>query len=456
VFAEFRYLDGPVAGTTRIAAADFATIGRHPGSDVPFDPEHDLVVSVRHAAVFKQGGCFHVRDLGSTNGTLVNGVKVRGDRPLEAGDVLQLGPTGPRLEFRIVGAMPRPGAAFDPVPARAEPARRRVRTTDRLQAARRETSRWKWLAALAVVLAAVAGGQAVRQMHAHRAAVDSARAALLLRVDALLTRLEQTSSGRAGITAALVQARARTDTLRQAIATTRRADRLDTLASALVSQAERHDGLMQAARLDAEQIARDTERAVAVVVAELPGGTVQSGSGFAIRARGDSVWLVTARHLVRDSAGRAARRLAVIFNGTGQAFRATLARVHDTADVALLSLRIRGGAPVITALRDSVRPGDPVAMLGFPGGLDSLGNWRVEGTEARASVGTVAELGPTLLAVDGYGMPGSSGGPVVAPTGEVVGVVSGGDRAGAVPLVVAVRGRLVRELLAADGATRER
>jgi pSer/pThr/pTyr-binding forkhead associated (FHA) protein len=34
----------------------------------------------------------HIRDLGSTNGTLVNGTRVTKERPLKDGDLLQLGP----------------------------------------------------------------------------------------------------------------------------------------------------------------------------------------------------------------------------------------------------------------------------------------------------------------------------------------------------------------------------
>src|SRR5262245_62165396 len=108
MFPEFRYLDGSQAGDGRVVPNDFVTLGRHPGSDVRFDPDRDLEVPVRHAAVFKQGGGFLVRDLGSSNGTFLNGARVRGDRPIEAGDVLQLGPTGPRIEFRIARKVPPP------------------------------------------------------------------------------------------------------------------------------------------------------------------------------------------------------------------------------------------------------------------------------------------------------------------------------------------------------------
>lgn len=48
-------------------------------------------VSRRHSEVLFAGDRFSVRDLGSTNGTYVNGQKIDGDRPLSSGDRIELG-----------------------------------------------------------------------------------------------------------------------------------------------------------------------------------------------------------------------------------------------------------------------------------------------------------------------------------------------------------------------------
>lgn len=54
------------------------TVGRGPGVDLVFDnPE----MSRQHAAIEFSGGCFRIRDLGSTNGIVLNG------RPTQAGDI---------------------------------------------------------------------------------------------------------------------------------------------------------------------------------------------------------------------------------------------------------------------------------------------------------------------------------------------------------------------------------
>ncbi len=50
-------------------------------------------VSRRHAEVFREGGQHFVRDLGSMNGTLVNGVAIEGRTALAEGDKVQVGTT---------------------------------------------------------------------------------------------------------------------------------------------------------------------------------------------------------------------------------------------------------------------------------------------------------------------------------------------------------------------------
>lgn len=58
----------------------------------------DPNASRRHAEVRAQGRGFVVVDLGSTNGTFVNGLAVEGDRPLHHGDVIGVGSTELRFE----------------------------------------------------------------------------------------------------------------------------------------------------------------------------------------------------------------------------------------------------------------------------------------------------------------------------------------------------------------------
>jgi len=54
-------------------------------------------VSRHHCVIVVEPGTVSIRDLGSSNGTHVNGQKVHGTRPLKAGDRLKIGP----LEFEV-------------------------------------------------------------------------------------------------------------------------------------------------------------------------------------------------------------------------------------------------------------------------------------------------------------------------------------------------------------------
>lgn len=72
-------------------------IGRLPTCEVVVaDPN----ASRRHAEVRPQGNGWVVVDLGSTNGTRVNGLLVVGDRLLAHGDVISIGATTVRFEAR--------------------------------------------------------------------------------------------------------------------------------------------------------------------------------------------------------------------------------------------------------------------------------------------------------------------------------------------------------------------
>jgi hypothetical protein len=80
---------------TRIGILDEpVTIGRLPECEVQLA---DANVSRRHAQLRRQGDAVYVIDLGSTNGTKVNGVAVRQHR-LAAGDVVTVGMTSLHFE----------------------------------------------------------------------------------------------------------------------------------------------------------------------------------------------------------------------------------------------------------------------------------------------------------------------------------------------------------------------
>lgn len=67
-----------------------ARIGR--GSEALIRLDGDLGVSRKHAEIYEQGGTLRIRDLQSTHGTQVNGLRIA-DRALESGDRIQVGST---------------------------------------------------------------------------------------------------------------------------------------------------------------------------------------------------------------------------------------------------------------------------------------------------------------------------------------------------------------------------
>jgi FHA domain/Cysteine-rich secretory protein family len=63
-------------------------IGSHPKNDVVLD---DSTVSRRHASITRKGTEFELADLGSTNGTFINGKQVRNAVTLKSGDEIKFG-----------------------------------------------------------------------------------------------------------------------------------------------------------------------------------------------------------------------------------------------------------------------------------------------------------------------------------------------------------------------------
>ncbi|MDE2165925.1 MAG: trypsin-like peptidase domain-containing protein [Alphaproteobacteria bacterium] len=92
----------PLEGLTEL------TIGRDAGSKIAFDPQRDDAVSRHHAVIrVKQGDppAFRIADLGSRNGTRVNGERIAAEVELLPGDSVELGAGGPKFTFDV---QPRP------------------------------------------------------------------------------------------------------------------------------------------------------------------------------------------------------------------------------------------------------------------------------------------------------------------------------------------------------------
>jgi hypothetical protein len=84
----------PPTGAT-FALDAITSLGRDVNNSIVLD---DDFVSTTHAALTYRGRAWYVEDLGSTNGTFVNGSQVDGLSPIAFGDEVQIGQVRLRLE----------------------------------------------------------------------------------------------------------------------------------------------------------------------------------------------------------------------------------------------------------------------------------------------------------------------------------------------------------------------
>src|SRR5215207_11146983 len=84
----------PAAGSV-FALDAITSLGRDVNNSIVLEDEF---VSTTHAALTYRGRAWYVEDLGSTNGTFVNGSQVDGLAPIAFGDEIQIGQIRLRLE----------------------------------------------------------------------------------------------------------------------------------------------------------------------------------------------------------------------------------------------------------------------------------------------------------------------------------------------------------------------
>jgi predicted component of type VI protein secretion system len=98
---------GRSATTTLKLAEGVTSLGRHDDCVIRIKSSQ---VSRRHCELFDAGGKLTVRDLGSSNGTFVNGKRISGQETLKAGDELTVG----AVTLRVVTLGPARGAGARP------------------------------------------------------------------------------------------------------------------------------------------------------------------------------------------------------------------------------------------------------------------------------------------------------------------------------------------------------
>jgi pSer/pThr/pTyr-binding forkhead associated (FHA) protein len=451
----FEFEEGPVR------------VGRSPESAIAFHPEADRAVSAIHAELSRSPSGWQIQDLGSRNGTFVNGERLPvgegSGRLLMDGDVVTFGVGGPEARVELAGG-----------------------TDARVRAAVGRASRR--LKVALVVLVLVLAGAMTAVMATHRARTSSfeaERAHLLEEADRALSELasvraapaasptesstgeEPGSPGSAGGTeegtAAEVSA------LQEALQRSER--ELRELRDALHGATEprgppqTHSGDTEALRrqlqeataalrrqqlagaLDLDAVQAGNRPAVALVFVESATGEVVTGTAFAVRTDGT---LLTVRHLVRaDSRAPLPRRIAVQFSDSEQVWPARLVAESEEVDLAAIRVEnITGTVPVVRGLNsrpDTLGTGVAVASVGFPLGGTLEGTGRI--ARPLVTAGVLSSMQPDQIEIHGYGEVGASGSPVFDAGGEVVGVLLGGFTRGSEQILLAVNSVQVMRFL---------
>ncbi|HVY28644.1 MAG TPA: adenylate/guanylate cyclase domain-containing protein [Polyangiaceae bacterium] len=104
-------------GQQVVELRDHNSLGRHPSNTVQL---LDKIVSKEHCIIERRANGFTLRDLGSLNGTYVNGERVAGERDLRHGDDIALGQTRARYDDGSGRPMPAP-AGYSPAGGTFQP-----------------------------------------------------------------------------------------------------------------------------------------------------------------------------------------------------------------------------------------------------------------------------------------------------------------------------------------------
>ncbi len=447
--AQFKFLSGARAGQIDAFRKGYIGLGRHPLSDVRFDAERDLDVSSRHAAIVRKTEGFVLQDLGSRNGTFVNGKRITGDTVLRDGDVIGFGANGPALEFAVLEAdqdLP-PTAAAEALAERASSPREIYHAPSRpstgiriaVEVARQTAHLRRTTKILLVSLIVVASGFTWIQIDGRRRARESE------------TMSQQVQTELQGVRDALKASQDETTRLRRELsASGGDAASVARLRSELETAERRQRALAGAAGVDYRALSHQNQDAVAIVLVEYTDGERFSGTAFAIDSMGI---MITNKHILAGEDGtKTPKRLGVIFSGSTQFWRAEMIGVSPQADIGVLRVLMKGASPRVRGLartREGIERGDPVAILGYPLGFDlpmeAQGGSPI--AEPTLTVGTVSKALTSVVQVDAYGAPGSSGSPIFDRDGRVIAVLYGGERESNGKIIFAVPAYIVADYL---------
>jgi S1-C subfamily serine protease len=417
----FTHVSGPRTGETAWLPRLPATIGSDPDADIQVPS-----TAARHAVVFERDGTVVLLDSGSAQGTFLAGQLVQ-EATLRPGDVIALGPNGPRLRFERDGlppfALARAHAPLLAVPvettllapvshtlslrAMAQSSRAFRRTVMAAGVLAALLLAWTWrenrrfqaeLATLRQTMGEVDAERRTleQRVNAERRRADAERRTLEQRIEDYRSREEDLRTKLAGAAAGEVQ------TLRDELGTTRqRIASLETERAVGEEIIKQYGGgvcLIQGAyafydasgrplryKEGADDHAGDDMTAVLTPEGEGAIHTIEYyGTGFLVQSGG---LILTNRHVAEpwwnDSTAAALEKqgysprflyLRAFFPRQHDPYDLELSRSSAKYDLSLLRAAIRESIPVLPLEQESRRtlPGQPVVVVGYPTGLEAI------------------------------------------------------------------------------------
>lgn len=370
--ATFTHLSGSRKGDSDRFVEERISVGRAPDNIIVFG-DSDRRVSAHHAEIRQRGDQYILRDLGSTNGTMVNGRRVM-TTELQPDDLVEFGAGGPIIRF---------GIERDGVVAPTEEVEAPLltqSTTEQLalhnitgqmsKSLPRSRAKNTWLIA-AVVVAMIAGA--------------AGGIWLASRIEA-----SRIPSGFAGV-------------------------------------AERNSPAVVFIR--AEFTLADAQGQIVMTEA-------RTGTGFVISADGLIVtnrhlirdWEYNPHP---GNATGQTTKIEVVFPGKRRedAMMATVHKLSDSpeTDIAILRITPPPEIPVIQGMEletGRINQGEDIAVIGYPLGMDLLNLTGTARVETSLSTGVVSRVTPSMIQLNIRAYQGNSGGPVLNRRGRVIGILT--------------------------------
>lgn len=363
--ATFTYLIGPQKGERQKFDDATISVGRAPDNVLCLG-DGARRVSAHHAEITRRGDHYLLRDLGSTNGTMINGRRVVISE-LDHDDLIEFGAGGPLLRFGF-----ERDAEQDQIATIAEQRLGPVALSD------------------------------------HKGGADTNRASGVKR-NVMLTAALAAAMLLGAIVGIVASSRIRA---------------VDPEALNFAEVAELDAPAVVFIRTELEFL--DPSGQVAFTETRTGSGFVASKAGLIITNR----HVVRDDTSTTGLTGRAAKIEVIFpHHPVGDSVQVQVYKLgpDDSADVAILKIdlpklrSVRGFEPDI----GKTNPGDEVVVIGYPLGLELLQKTNDTTVDPSLSAGIVSRVGHDYIQLSLRAYHGNSGGPVLNRKGEVIGILTG-------------------------------